>query len=240
MKALLAALAAFSAPLQGQVRPSPGEGDPRLQTVLYKADEVVELTVVPGFQLMVAFGQGERIETIAIGDTSSWTVTANKRSDLIFIKTSTTGNNTNMTVVTDARAYVFALSRGPEFENMPTYAVRFVYPEAADDGPATLQAEAEAYRFRITGPRDIRPDKIVQQGDRTFIEWSPEATLPAVFVIEEDGSETLVNGEMQGNTFTILGAPRKLVFRLDGQRAFAERVRERKPPAKRCAERPPH
>jgi type IV secretion system protein VirB9 len=71
---------------QAQIRPSPGGGDPRLQTVPYDANQVVQLPVATGYQLMVAFDAGEHIETMAVGDSAGWQVSANKRGDFMFVK----------------------------------------------------------------------------------------------------------------------------------------------------------
>ncbi len=35
---------------------------------------------------MIEFGHGERIENVAVGDSSAWQVTPNKRANLLFLK----------------------------------------------------------------------------------------------------------------------------------------------------------
>ncbi len=195
--------------------------DPRLQTVLYDPDRIVQLSVSSGYQLMVAFSSGERIETIAVGDSSAWQVTGNKRGDALFIKAIQPSGGTNLTVVTDARVYAFDLvsSAGDA-----PYIVRFTYPATQAEPLAQAIDPVPANRYRIEGARAIRPRSITVEGERIALEWPMRAALPAIYRIDEDGAETLVNSAMVGGRMIVDGAPIKLVFRLDRQLATATRM----------------
>lgn len=221
-----------AAALPAQVRPTAGAGDPRLQTIEYSPDQVVQLAVASGYQLMVSFAPGERVETIAVGDSSAWQVTTNKRGDFLFVKAIGGSRPTNMTVVTDSRVYLFELVPGSAYGDEQAFSLRFIYPEETAVAAASAQlAPIPAYRYRISGARALRPSRIVQQGERLIVEWPANVALPAIFRIEEDGRETLVNSEVENGRFVIAGLPRKLLFRLDRQIAYATRrkVRGRTP-----------
>lgn len=224
-RALFLTVLLLATPLLGQVRPEPGAGDRRLQTVRYDPEQVVRLEVASGYELMVSFAGGERVETIAIGDSASWQATPTKRGDVLFLKNLRAGADTNMTVVTDARTYMFELGAGLGGE--PTFAVKFIYPEMAS--PAVAVA-TPAYVYRLKGARAIRPSAVTQQGNSLIVIWPAGAALPAIFKIDEDGPETLVNGEMRDGHYLIEGTPKRLIFRLDRQVAIAER---RLPPGAR-------
>ena len=73
---LAAMLAAASAPLGAQVRPAPGSGDPRIQSILYSPDQVFQLSGAPGYAINVELSPDEQVENIALGDSSAWQVTA--------------------------------------------------------------------------------------------------------------------------------------------------------------------
>lgn len=211
-------------PLAGQVRPIPGAGDPRLQTISYDPNQIVQLAVASGYQLMVSFAPGERVETIAVGDSASWQVTTNKRGDFLFIKALGEGRTTNMTVVTDARIYLFELSPGLAYTPEQAFSLRFTYPE--DEIAAKPEAEViPRYRYRIGGAPALRPSRVVQEGKTLIVEWPPSAALPAIFRIEDDGRETLVSSEVQDGRFIIAGLPKALRFRLDKQTATAKRIK---------------
>lgn len=214
----------IGAPLSAQVRPIPGKGDPRLQTIEYNPDQIVQLAVASGYQLMVNFAPGERIETIAVGDSGAWQVTANKRGDFLFIKALGDGRTTNMTVVTDARVYLFELLPSTPYASEQAFSLRFTYSEAEE----AVKAEAVAvvrYRYRIGGAQALRPSSVVQEGENVVVEWPETVALPAIFRIEEDGNETLVNSVIENGRFVIAGLPKRLIFRLDRQVAKAVRIR---------------
>ncbi len=227
---LLAWLALAATPLAAQVQPQPGAGDPRIQVVDYDEDQVVLLQAAPGYQVTVEFGADERIENVAVGDGGAWQVTANRRGDFLFVKP-IQGVGTNMTVVTDARTYLFELAPlyGPSADM--AYTIRFRYPgdeapagqggETPDEAPGVGTVEG---RYRVSGDRALRPTGISDDGVHTYIEWPPERALPAVYSVDERGGESLVNGMMRDDLFVIDSVVPSLVFRIDRQEARAVRV----------------
>ncbi|HEX8641135.1 MAG TPA: TrbG/VirB9 family P-type conjugative transfer protein [Allosphingosinicella sp.] len=225
---------AASAPLVAQVQPQPGAGDPRVQTVDYHPDQVVLLQAAPGYQVTLEFGD-ERIENVAIGDSGSWQVTANRRGDYLFVKPLQAAP-TNMTVVTDARVYLFELAPLYGASAEMAYTVRFRYPNGEAAAEETAQAATEPSvegRYRISGARSLRPAGISDDGVHTYIEWPPERELPAVYALLADGRETLVNGMMRDEVYVIDEVVPRLVFRIDRREARAVRVagRSRQRPA---------
>ena len=226
MKRLILAAMLIATPAMAQLRPTPGPGDPRLQTVAYDATQVVQLQVATGYQLAIEFAPDERIENVAVGDSGAWQVTPNKRGDHLFVKALSSSATTNMTVVTDARVYAFELV--PMYGAMPDMAfiVRFTYPEAVT--VTVIEAAPVAPgRYRLSGAKALRPSALHDDGARTYIEWPAEATLPAVFAIDEQGEELLVDGYMRDGRYTIDAVKPKLVFRLDKQIARADRIAPR-------------
>jgi type IV secretion system protein VirB9 len=217
-----AMLLGIATPGVAQVVPTPGRGDPRLQTVAYDPDQVVQLQVASGYALMVSFAPGERIETIAIGDAAAWQATANKRGDYLFVKNLSASSTTNLNVVTDARVYAFELQPGGYAAVQP-FALRFTYG-ATDPGIARVVLVPEAYRYRLGGAKALRPGTIESRDGNLVLGWPEGVTLPAVFRIDEDGQESLVNGEPQNGGLIVEGMPAKLVFRVDRLTATATRV----------------
>ena len=227
---LLATLAALAAPLAAQVQPeSAAAGDPRIQTVAYNEDQIVLLQGAPGYQITVEFGSDEQIENVAVGDSAAWQVTPNRRGDYLFIKPVQPGVSTNMTVVTTVRTYLFELAPlfGPS-PQMP-YTLRFSYP-AGDAGsvPGEAPANAVAGTYRLSGARALRPSRIADDGRHTYIEWPRDRALPAVYALDSEGRESLVNGAMRDDLFVIDSVAPKLVFRIDQHVARAVRVTRKK------------
>jgi type IV secretion system protein VirB9 len=210
--------------LAAQVHPAPGGGDPRIQNVLYDAEQVVQLQGTPGFQTDVEFAADEAIENVAVGDAAAWQVTANRRGDHLFVKNLIAGVTTNMTVVTSARTYFFELA--PLSGGEMAYTVRFRYPNAQVAAADTPAGGVEG-RYRLSGAHALRPSRIADDGVHTYIEWPHDAPLPAVYAIDRAGQETLVNGGMREGLFVIDGIAERLVFRIDAEVARADRVTQR-------------
>lgn len=214
----------IAAPAAGQVQPQPGSGDPRIQWINYVPQQVVLIEAAPGYQVTVQLAADEQIESIAVGDSSAWQVTASQTGDYLFVKPLQGGVSTNMTVITSSRLYAFDLAAlsAPSY-SMP-YAVQFRY--ASDQPPAEKHispAEIEG-RYNLSGDHALRPSTIGDDGQHTYIEWPEGAALPAVYALDEHGRELLPNGAMRGDTYVVDSVHPRLIFRLDKNVARARRV----------------
>lgn len=220
MRLLLSLIALLALPASAQTYPQPGDGDPRIQTVQFDPAQIIRLSVAPGLQTIVELAPGENIQTIGVGDSVAWQVSAGKRGDFFFVKNVSANVMTNMSVVTAARVYNFELTPSVGYGDVSPFHIRVVYPTQAN-GIATIEIEP-SFEYRLSGAKAIQPSSVQQEGTRTILEWPEDAALPGIFAIE-NGSETLVNGEMQDGRFVIAGTPAKLVFRLDRKTAYATR-----------------
>lgn len=79
-------------------------------------------------------------------------------------------------------------------------------------------------RYQLTGATELRPVQIADDGTHTYIVWSPDQALPAVFAVSTVGTEEMVDGYMRNDVFTIDRIHQQLVFRIDKAFAKAERV----------------
>ena len=104
------------------------------------------------------------------------------------------------------------------------YNVRFTYPGSQPDSVADEAPVAEEEgRYKLSGTRSLRPSRISDDGRHTYIEWPRDRTLPAVYAIDPEGRESLVNGAMRDELFVIDSVVSKLVFRIDDNIARADR-----------------
>ena len=206
--ALFAALAVLAASPAAAVAPHPGAGDPRIFEVLYDPQEVVELHGVLGYQLALEFDPAERIENVAIGDALGWQVTPNRKANLLFLKPMAQRPDTNMTVVTNFRRYNFQLSvrAKARAETIP-YSVRFTYPQAAvavvvpPPPPAPPVDRNHAYSYQ--GSAKALPVRMFDDGQATYFAFGSEEDLPAIFAVDPDGGETVVNSHMQAGYIVV-------------------------------------
>lgn len=193
------------------------DADPRIRSVLYDSEAVVPLVGHFDYQMMIEFAPGERIENVSIGDALSWQVTPNRAATLLFVKPIEDASATNMTVVTDRRRYIFELSaeRAGRAREM-TYVLRFTYPpepirtQVLEPPPRPPERRNTAYTY--TGSRAALPSLVFDDGESTYFQWPDGSATPALFLLQEDGSEAIANyGHRDGFLIVQQLAPR---FRL--------------------------
>lgn len=221
--ALAFALALGATATHAAELPRPGAADPRIRTVAYDPDQVVLLSGYFGYQMMIEFGDDERIETVSIGDGAAWQVTPNKKATLLFLKPLEIAAATNMTVVTDRRRYTFELSarRAPRggVDDM-AYVVRFLYPPeprtvavAAPAPAAPREPERRNLAYTYTGSREVLPSLVFDDGRFTYFQWPDAASTPAIFLLATDGSESLVNYGVRGGYLVVEQVAPRFVLR---------------------------
>ncbi len=119
--------------------------DSRIKTYVYNENEVYPLVIFFGYQTSIELAKGEELTNISLGDSYAWNVSPVGRR--VFIKPLEENMHTNMTLLTNKRAYQFDLfSKKPEatFDKELVYVMRFYYPEkndAADDDSAIEEAQ---------------------------------------------------------------------------------------------------
>lgn len=215
--------------------------DPRLQQRLYDPTEVVTILGQVNVQATIQFGESETIENVAIGDSTAWQVTPNKRADLLFVKPLKPRGVTNMTVVTNRFTYFFDLVAG---SGRPIYVMRFTYPiELLPPEPVELAEAEEAERASVaelaaandpyavadpatlnfawqrSGDATLMPERIFDDGDAVFLSWDRDRSVPAILVLNREGVEGPVNYSVRGDTLVVDGVPPKLILRTGEQEA---------------------
>lgn len=244
---LLAALTlAAAAPAPA---PAAAPRDGRITTVRYDADAIVRIPVRQGIQAAIAFAEDEQIENVAIGDSAAWQVTPNKRTNLLFVKPLAVRAQTNMTVVTDRHTYLFDLVAGPALP--PIYVLRFAYPDepklaskgtgnASLGQPAVTDEEAEAaagvvkpaasdpaslnFAWKTKGKPALIPVRVYDDGQATFLAWSPRTPIPAIQIRNNAGVEGPVNYAVRDDVIVIDGVPGVIVLRYGRDIATLERA----------------
>lgn len=81
-----------------------------------------------------------------------------------------------------------------------------------------------AGRYYLSGDDIVFPQTISDDDQKTFLAWSERVELPAVFAINADGDEMLVNGHMRDGIFVIDDVHAALRLRLGDSEATAVRA----------------
>lgn len=212
----------------------PAHADDRLVRHAYNENEVVRIEGKAGVQATIAFGDGESIENVAVGNSQTWQITPNKRADLLFVKPLEATARTNMTVVTNRHTYFFDLVASSK--TRPLYMLRFTYkdePRAAPvPGAATagLSADEQAlasgdpgavpadpaslnFAWKRTGSEKLLPARVYDDGNATYLVWPEKAEVPAILIQNEKGEEGPVNYAVRDATIVISDVPSKIILR---------------------------
>jgi type IV secretion system protein VirB9 len=214
----------------------------RVATRPYVENAVENVATRPGFQSTIVFGDGERIENIALGDSAEWQVTPNRRSDLVFVKpVSGTAPLTNMTVVTNRHTYLFELRTTRTAA--PVYMLRFAYPApptpvatataaigepgavaaASPEAPDSLPVDRLNFAWSVSGARALYPDRVFDDGKAIYLAWQADRALPAILAPAPDGkSEGPVNFTSSGRYLVVDGTYSRLILRSGKQVATLE------------------
>jgi type IV secretion system protein VirB9 len=235
---LTAALTAGSA--FGAVIPHPSAGDPRIRVAKFAPEEVVELQGDLGFQLTIEFGEGERIENVSIGDAQGWQVTPNRKANLLFLKPIDKAAPTNMTVVTNLRRYAFELKVRPKVppgaESSVIYGLRFDYPPppptlAADKPPVRIPPQVVNAAYSYDGSAKSLPQRVFDDGKSTYFEFAAADDYPAIYTLEPDNTEAVVNFTVRDGYVVVDQVARGFVLRrgAEATRLYNDGFKETQP-----------
>jgi len=218
---ILAVVLLAASPAAASLTPVPAGGDPRVRVVGYDPLQVVSLEGVLGYQTMIEFEPGERIENVAIGDSLGWQVAPNRKANLLFVKPMSRVKTTNMTVVTNLRRYAFELSvrPGPARAGAAIYSLRFDYPPPArpiaqaPPPPAPEPPRDVNHAYSWEGGATNLPLRVFDDGHSTYFRFADETSLPAIFAIEADQSEAAVNAASRDGYLVVERLARAFVLR---------------------------
>lgn len=213
--------------------------DHRIRSLAYDPDHIVQILGKPGIQSTIEFGDDERIENVAVGDSNAWQITPNRRASLLFVKPLAPRSRTNMTVITDRRTYMFDLVAGDKWTT-PLYALKFSYPNdkaaaavvkpteaaqastvaAAPETQAVATADRLHFDWQSKGYDKLVPSRVFDDGTAVYLAWNKETPLPAILTVSEDRKEGPLSYKMSGDYIVVSPIPQNLVLRYGDRMAL--------------------
>jgi len=192
----------------GETLPARGSRDARVRVAEFDANEVYRLYGFVGYQIDIEFEAGETFVGLGAGDLEALAFVG--QGNHLFLKPKAARVATNLTVLTSRRRYEFdytALAERPDPGSIEViYALRFTYPldasrTAGMDADRRVEqslARASADRsanvdYWYCGHPGLRPVAASDDGVHTRLRFGARAELPAIFVRNDDGSESLLN-----------------------------------------------
>ncbi len=242
------------------MKPNPGKVDPRIKTFVYSARDVYRVNAHYGYTTHIVLSDDETIEHVSAGDSLAWHIVP--VANHIFLKPIEDRADTNLTILTDKRAYNFELraskARDVSDRNL-TFGISFSYPE--DELKAALSRERqlhtamqkeEAYQneqvipdrliraeqwnmdYTRKGSEEIAPSHVFDDGEFTYFQFPKEIETPAIFVVNSKKEEALVNFHVRGKYIVVQRIAKQFMIR-NGQLAtciFNQGFEQRKEPSK--------
>jgi type IV secretion system protein VirB9 len=213
-------------PCSAETVPLKGAVDSRIREAAYDGSEVYKLRGFVGYQIDLEFEPGETFTGLGAGDIEGLSFLGQENH--LFLKPKAEKIATNLTILTNRRHYHIDYSAAPQRPasgDEVIYALRFTYPTAA-----RLAASAEAHRLDTqlenaaeSRPRNIdywycgqpalRPVAASDDGVHTRLRFAANADLPAIFVRNEDDSESLLNFNMDLGDVIIHRVARQFILR---------------------------
>lgn len=235
---LIAATIALTPAAQAAKNPRAGTSDARIKTFSYHPKEVYSVKAHLGFATSIEFAHDETIQTITLGDTYSWQATTTSHGNLMFLKPIEPNANTNMTVITNARTYTFELTAQAAKSHKSkdlSFRIEFIYPHQIDEqlayaskrrnngfskdfNPSSIAPEHWNFAYNYAGNKAIRPTRAFDDGHFTYLKFAKNTSVPAIFSVDENGDEAIVNYSTQGAYIVIETIAPQFVLR-DGKRA---------------------
>ncbi len=207
--------------------PMPGAVDPRIRTATYNAEQVYRLYGYVGYAIELVFEDGEQFAGEGGGDLDG--ITFGWHTNHLILKPKAASVGTNLVIYTDRRAYRFdysASDKAPDPGTDPViWAVRFIYPaEPKSQGPTiadqvrtdfakATQDRRKNLNYWYCGSSEIRPVAASDDGVQTRLTFGAKAELPAVFLSNADGSESLLNFSIEQGDVVIHRVAARLVLR---------------------------
>lgn len=214
--------------VRAETLPQKGTADSRIRQATYNPDEIYRLYGFVGYAIELTFEEGETFAGNAGGDLEA--ITFGWHDNHLILKPKAASVGTNLVVYTNRRAYRFdysASARKPDPRtDQVMYAVRFDYPpqfatraepSAAELAGRDLDAGAAGRRrnldYWFCGSPAIKPVAASDDGVHTRLTFGSRAELPALFVRNDDGTESLLNFSMEDGDVAIHRVAAQFILR---------------------------
>jgi len=236
--AVVAALTTF--PVQALEIPASAQQDNRVRFVNFQPYNITRIVGTIRSSVQVEFAPDEEIAHVALGNTVAWEVAP--AGHILFLKPRENQPATNISVVTtrrdgSKRSYQMELvvRDGLVDAGQNTYFyVKYRYPadeaerrrledeakkRAAEAGYADQvlgiheQYGPRNWRYSAQGSAAIEPQAVYDNGKVTTFAFSGNQEMPAIYIANSDGTESLVPKTVQGDLVLVHAISRKFILR---------------------------
>lgn len=223
--------------------PRGAQQDSRIRFVDFQPYNITKVVGTLRSSVQIEFSADEEIAHVALGNSVAWEVAP--AGNILFLKPRENQPVTNISVVTtrrdgSTRSYQMELTvrDGSVEAGQNTYFyVKYRYPadeaerrrqeavartQTAQAGQADrVLALHEAYgprnwRYSAQGSQALEPQAVYDNGKLTTFAFVGNQEMPAIYMENSDGSESLVPKSVDGNLVLVHAISRKFIFRRGG------------------------
>ncbi|TBA79166.1 P-type conjugative transfer protein VirB9 [Rhizobium ruizarguesonis] len=217
--------------------------DTRVRFIDYQPYNITKIVGTLRSSVQIEFAADEEIAHVALGNSVAWEVAP--AGNILFLKPRENQPLTNISVVTtrrdgSTRSYQMELTvrEGTVEAGQNTYFyVKYRYPadeaerrrlDAAARAQAAQAGEAdkvlalhEAYgprnwRYSAQGSASLEPQAVYDNGKVTTFVFAGNQEMPAIYMENSDGSESLVPKSVENNLVLVHAISRKFILRRGG------------------------
>lgn len=196
----------------GALVPTPGRIDARVRTAPFDPNQVYRLQGTLGYAIDLIVSADEEFIGVSGGDLEAVVVAANKHR--LTIKPAVAPLFTNFTLLTTRRAYAieYQVSEPQEGDEPQMFSVQFTYLPAPSSGPSPAEKAQQLLErprpivntdYWYCGDVGLEPQSASDDGLHSRLTFHPNTEWPAIYLLHADGSESLMNFSVQGNTAVI-------------------------------------
>lgn len=205
---MLATFTALTVPATAATLPMAGGSDPRIQHYSFLEGDVYELPLTVGIVTTLVFDDEASLTSAQIGDSTSWHVERLSTKNMLALKPLRNDGATNLTVTdSEGRLYTFDLKPRPAYAGGAVYRIHFNYPDRdykRRQEKAKLDSQRAAFQAMLDGRTDanraytyagsasLRPTRMFDDGTKTYLSFPKNAARPAIFLVNPDGTERIV------------------------------------------------
>lgn len=200
--------------------------DTRFKVFTFVENGVYEIIALYDNTTYIEFESDEIVSSVINPKDNAWQMLPQQNK--LFFKPIASEANTQITVITNKRTYFFEMyAKEPEesSEEDSTFYYQFRYLSTDEQKTIRIYArsllpnielEPEKYNFNytVTGHNSIFPVKIFDDGEFTYFEFKDKGgVLPAMFLVDSNNYESIVNFRMVGSYLVVEAVSEKFTLR---------------------------
>lgn len=204
----------------------------KFRSYIYNPNDVYRYVGHYTYQGFIEFEADETVGTISMGNPSLWLF--EHLGNRLFLKpVGEDSSETNMTVITNKRVYHFELmakeAKGINDKDL-IFVVKFAYPDEKDknivefpklspsDEPDMRDLSIYNFNYQYTGEPSIAPIRVFDNGEFTYFQFTKKsAEIPAIFSVDGEGFESLVNFRSAGSYIIVERVSPQFTLRNGGE-----------------------